>query len=120
MTFVQSLFAFLLALSFQPGLSFSTAAFIRSARKRGRWRKMARVDASTKFGGGHLFACTTASVNSQDGDHASLFLMVLRYKIQDGAHSFATAFYHNILHTISLFDDFVSTDASFGQMLRFI
>ena len=60
-------------------------------------------------GGGHLFACTDASVNSQDGDHASLFLMVLRYKIQDGARApslklnVATAFSHNILHTLYFF-----------------
>ena len=86
-------------------------------------------------GGGHLFPCTDASVDSPDGDHASLFLMVLRYKIQDGARAtslkfnVAAAFSHNILHTLyffrnfsstSLFDDFDSTDASFGQMLRYL
>ena len=40
-TFVQSLFAFILALSFQARLSFSAVAFIGSMRKRGeRGRKL--------------------------------------------------------------------------------
>ena len=47
--------------------------------------KMTRVDASAEFKMAVIiFACTGASVNPQDGDHARvLLLVVLRYKIQD-------------------------------------
>ena len=52
--------------------------------------KMARVDASTEFKTAVvvvvIFACTDASVNSQDGGHARVLLaVVLPYTIHDGA-----------------------------------
>ena len=117
------LFAYPFCVSWRWSSCFSKFKFVVCAHtlmllQDSRWRLL-MLQKNSRWRWSSLFACTDASVNSQDGGHA---------RALDGASIYNSRCGNSIIYYLvlfrnfssTLFDGFDWTDANFHQMLRYL